>query len=253
MGMSNDELTVERVARLAGVTVRTLHHYDAIGLLKPSERTDANYRIYSRADLERLQQIRAHRALGLELEAIRRILDDPEFDRLEALRETRDRLAERIAVDSALLATLDRTLASIDTGDDMPAQDLFDGFDPEEHEAEVSERWGDTRAYAQSKRRTSTYGEAEWTAIRDEATQISADLATLLAQGAPAEGAQAMDVAERHRQHISRWFYPCDKAMHAQLAQLYTDDPRFEATYEKVATGLAAYVRAAVEANAGRD
>ena len=250
--MSKTDWTVGEVARVAGVTVRTLHHYDAIGLLRPSGRTEAGYRLYSATDLERLQQIRLHRALGLRLDAIAQILDDPAFDRAQALRDQRDFLAERIATDSVLLTTLDRALAALETGDVMPANDLFDGFDPEEHEAEAEERWGDSRAYKQSKRRTSTYGQREWTAIRTETAQINTDLAALMNAGTPADSDAAMDLAEQHRLHINTWFYTCEKRMHVQLAQMYTDDPRFEATYEKVAAGYAAYFRAAIEANAAR-
>ena len=127
---------------------------------------------------------------------------------------------------------------------------MFEGFDPAEYEDEARERWGHTDAYRESTRRAAGYGEAEWRTIREESEAIVRDFAALAAAGEPADGARARAVAERHRQHISRWFYECPPAMHRGLGQMYVTDERFARNYEKVADGLAAYVRDAMAANA---
>ena len=142
---------VKEVAAIAGITVRTLHHYDAIGLLVPSARSGKGYRLYSDEDLLRLQQIMIGRTLGMPLEAIRRLLDDPGFDRKAALLEQREQLADRVEQAEAMLRAVDEALAAMESKEnDMDRKKLFDGFDPAAYEAEAKQRWGDTAAYAES-------------------------------------------------------------------------------------------------------
>lgn len=133
-------------------------------------------------------------------------------------------------------------------------EEMFEVFgrDPKAHEPEVQERWGQTEAYKESARRTAKYSKAQWQAIKEEAEQINLDLAAVLDRGLPAASAEAMAIAERHRQHIERWFYPCAPAMHASISDMYVDDPRFQATYEAIRPGLATYAREAWRANAAR-
>lgn len=125
-------------------------------------------------------------------------------------------------------------------------------FDAEALEAEARERWGDTPAFRESERRTRTYGPAQWAEIRAEADAIMADLAQLMHAGRSGDDADAMAAAERHRRHIDRWFYPCSHRMHAGLAELYVTDDRFGAYFEERGAGLAAFVAAAIRANAAR-
>ena len=128
----------------------------------------------------------------------------------------------------------------------MDANDLFGGFDPSAYEDEARERWGHTDAYRESARRTAGYGEAEWREIRAEAEAIEAAFAELLTEGTPADAEGPRAVAERHREHLSRWFYEVSPEMHRQLAELYVADPRFAAQYETRASGLAGYVHDAI-------
>jgi hypothetical protein len=132
----------------------------------------------------------------------------------------------------------------------MKEAEMFEGFDPAEYEEEARERWGHAEAYRESTRRAARYGEPEWAEIRAEAEGIVRDFAAALDAGQPADAEQARTVAERHRGHITRWFYPVSTSMHRNLAELYVADPRFAASYERVAEGLAAYVHDAVVANA---
>jgi MerR family transcriptional regulator, thiopeptide resistance regulator len=242
--------TVGEVAELAGVTVRTLHHYDEIGLLVPGARSDAGYRLYGYEDLARLQEILGWRALGFSLEDIRAMLDDPSYDRERALvrqRQLVERDLERLA---ALRAALDDALVAHRNGIRLKESTMFDGFDPTEYEDEARERWGHTDAYRESARRTASYGDAEWAEIRREFEEIVGEFAALKREGEPADGERARAIAERHRQHLSRWFYDCPPAMHRRLGEMYVADERFAANYERVEPGLAEFVRDASCANA---
>ncbi|GAA2775986.1 MerR family transcriptional regulator [Nonomuraea dietziae] len=215
-------MTVGRVARLAGVTVRTLHHYDEIGLLSPSERTQAGYRRYTDADLERLQQVLFYRELGFGLEEITAILDDPGSDEMTHLRRQRellmaraDRLRDMVAaVEVAMEArTMNITLTPEERFE------VFGGFRPERYEAEAQRRWGGTREYAESRRRVASYTKDDWLRLRDEAALITEELVAAMKAGLPAGGEAVMELAERHREHISRWFYECTPAIHRCLGE----------------------------------
>jgi DNA-binding transcriptional MerR regulator len=242
--------TVGEVSALTGVTVRALHHYDELGLLPPSERSESGYRLYSYEDLARLQEIVGWRALGFSLEEIKTMLDDPSYDRAGALERQRDLVERDIQRLGAMRAALDEALAAQRSGTRLKETQMFDGFDPARYEEEARERWGDTDAYKESARRAASYGEAEWAQIRSESEEIVTDFTRLLGSGEPAGGERARAVAERHRQHISRWFYACPPEMHRRLGEMYVADQRFARTYERAAPGLAAYVRDAYAANA---
>ena len=130
--------------------------------------------------------------------------------------------------------------------------ELFGEGYSEDYEREAEERWGDTDAWSQSQRRTSAYTKDDWIRIKEEADAVERRFAEALRSGVPADSEQAMDVAEEHRQSISRNFYDCSPEMHAGLGRMYVEDERFTAHYEKRATGLAQYVSTAVQANAAR-
>ncbi|WP_163999799.1 MerR family transcriptional regulator [Pyxidicoccus caerfyrddinensis] len=248
-------LTVSQVARLAKVSVRALHHYDEIGLLSPSERSEAGYRLYTQVDLQRLQQVLFFRELGFPLEEIRRILGDPSFDLRSALLMQRQLLSERSARLDALLGAVDSALDALEKGKTMDQEKMFEAFgdfDPTKYEAEVKERWGDTEAYKESARRTARYTKQDWQDMKAEQDRIGKAMAELLGAGrAPTEPA-AMDLAEEARQHISKWFYPCSYAMHRALGEMYVSDPRFTENIDRARPGLAKFTRDAILANAER-
>ncbi|HEY3729605.1 MAG TPA: MerR family transcriptional regulator [Solirubrobacteraceae bacterium] len=242
--------TVGEVSRLTGVTVRTLHHYDQIGLLSPSGRSDAGYRLYGYEDLTRLQEILVWRQLGFSLEEIQQLLDDPGHDRIQALRRQRQLVeleAERLA---ATARAIDAALSAHQTGVQIKESEMFKDFDPSQYEEEARERCGHTEAYRESARRTARYGDREWAEIRAEADQVVGDFAALMAAGEPAGDEPARAVAERHRAHLTRWFFPVSPQMHRNLAELFIGDPRFAANYDRVAAGLSGYVHDAIVANA---
>lgn len=242
--------TVGEVAELAGVTVRTLHHYDELGLLSPSERSEAGYRLYAYADLARLQEILIWRQLRFGLSEIQSLLDDPHYDRISALARQRELVDHELERLRALAGAIDAALAAESKATRMKEATMFDGFDPGRYEDEARERWGDTEAYRESALHTRAYGDAEWAAIRSESEAIVGELASVMQAGEPADGPRARGLAERHREHISRWFYPCAPQMHRGLGEMYVADERFARNYESVTPGLAAYFRDAIAANA---
>ena len=246
---------VGQVAALARVTVRTLHHYDRIGLLSPSGRSDGGYRLYDYGDLERLRQIRLLRELQFSLEAIGEMLDAPAYDRRSALVAQRELLQERRERTDRIIRGVDRALTAMDEETQMDRTEMFDGLeelDHEQFEGEVERRWGDGDACKASLQRTRRYGKADWARIKEEGEGVLARLASLMGDGAQAAGDAAMDLAEEHRGHIDRWFYPCSQGMHRDLAEMYTTDPRFEEYFEQRAKGLAVFVRDAIRANEAR-
>lgn len=243
--------TVGELSRLTGVTVRALHHYDEIGLVRPSQRSAAGYRLYDDTDVLRLQQVLVLRELGVPLDQIAAAIDDA-ADRAALLRTHRAALAEKRVRLDALLAAVDTALEVLERGKQMTPEDfktMFDGFDPAVHEDEVQERWGKTDAYRESARRTRQYGKAEWQAIRDESTEIYARLAALWKGGAAASDPAVQAAVEDHRRHIERWFYPCSAQMHRGLGEMYVADPRFTATFDRQAgAGFAGFFRDAIAA-----
>ena len=247
-------MNVGEVASLAGVTVRTLHHYDRIGLLSPSGRTAAGYRRYSAGDLDRLRQVLLYRELGFSLEDVAALLDD-DADPAAHLHRQHALLRDRLERTRQMIAAVEKEMEARAMGVPLTPEEKFEVFgdvDPDQHEAEVQERWGETAAYRESKRRTSSYRKEDWLRIEAEGEDVEARFAAALAAGVPADSERAMDVAEEHRKQIGRNFYDCPPEMHAGLGRMYVEDERFTAHYERRAAGLAQYVSDAVQANAAR-
>jgi DNA-binding transcriptional MerR regulator len=248
--MNERTYTVGELARLSGVTVRTLHHYDRIGLLPPSTRSDAGYRLYTAPDLERLQLILLYRELGSSLEEVAGALASGR-DRLDLLEVQRVRLVTEQRRVADLVAAVEFAIEAERTGVRMNEKDMFEvfgDFDPTEHADEARERWPDT--YAESQTRTSRYSKEQWQEAIAEMDSLSRRFAALLDGGASATSAEAKDVAEEHRQHIDRWYYSCSHETHTGLADMYVADQRFTDYWESYAAGLAGYVHDAIWANA---
>jgi hypothetical protein len=130
--------------------------------------------------------------------------------------------------------------------------EVFGDFDPDQYAEDVRERWGETDAYRESERRVASYTKADWARQKAEHSAVLERMAAAMKSGLPAEGTEAMDAAEAHREQIARWFYPCSPAMHVGLAEMYLADPRFTRTFEKIAPGLAQYLHDAILANNAR-
>lgn len=249
-------LTVGQVAELFGVTVRTLHHYDAIGLLRPSARSHGGYRLYTEEDVTRLQHVVVYRRLDFSLEEIAQLLDDGTGPaRLEHLRRQRSAVMSRLDELAELVTAIDRALEREMTGVNLTKEEqreLFgDGFS-DEYANEAQERWGDTEAWRQSQERTTRYTKADWQEIKTESEEINAAFVAALEAGEPPTSEAAMDAAEQARLHIHERFYSLTADFHRHLGDMYVSDPRFTKTYEDIRPGLAQYVRDAIHANADR-
>src|SRR5665811_997408 len=218
--------TVGEVATLAGITKRTLHHYDEIGLLHPNGRSRAGYRLYEKADLCRLQEVLYFRELGFALDEIRSAITDPSYDRGRALQRQRTLLTRQLEHIETLVESLDEAIEAHEKGTEMSNEDMlevFGDFDPKQYEAEVEERWSGP-ALDESRHRTSRYTKEQWTEQRIESDEIAERFAALQRSGADPKAKDAIAVAESHHLHIDRWFYPCSHEMHAALGEMYVLD-----------------------------
>jgi DNA-binding transcriptional MerR regulator len=238
--------TVRQVARLAGVTVRTLHHYDHIGLLTPSDRTAAGYRLYTGEDLLRLQQILFFRELDFPLEQVGEILADPAFDPVRALRSHRLMLQERIARLERLLTTVDGTIARL-TEDTMGLTDeeLYAGFSKEQAERyrrEAREQYG-AAVVEESERRARSMSKEQWQALGVEGDAVTRGLADLMERAPGDPDVQAL--IARHYAWVAHFWTP-NAESYAGLGQLYVEHPEFRAHYEKYRAGLADFMQAAM-------
>jgi DNA-binding transcriptional MerR regulator len=247
--------SVSQIAGLAGVSVRTLHHYDQIGLLSPAGRSSAGYRRYDDEDLRILQQILFYRELGFALSDISGLVSDPGAQPAEHLRRQHSLLVSRLERTRLLVEAVELAMEAEKMGISLTPEERLEVFgrdDPEQYADEAAGSWGQTDAYRESRQRTTAYTKQDWLTIRTEAAQLTGAFATAHGAGEGPGAIQAMDIAEQHRQHIRRWFYDCSPAAHRGLGELYTADERFAAHYESIAPGLAAYVRDAIAANASR-
>lgn len=239
--------TVKQLSDMAKVSIRTLHHYDKIGLLKPCTRTGAGYRLYGEKELLRLQQILFFRELDLALEDIQRILDDPEFDVLEALQGHRRqlvRMPERLDV---LLRTIDRTIVQLKTDNAMiTPEELYKGFSREEAEAinkEVDEKYPG-EVVEESRERMSKMTRREWEHRQQEGEEIEKELASLMDRE-PSDP-QVQSAVGRHYGWINK-FYACTKEIYQGLGKLYVSDERFRKHYDKHRPGMADFLNAAMQ------
>ena len=247
------QYSIGEVARFTGVSQRMLRHYDEVGLLVPSDRTVAGYRQYDDRDLLRLQRILSLRATGMGLDDIARALDAAPADALEQLRAQEQTLRTAITRMEGQLAMVEKTRRAREAGINLSPAEMFEVFgehDPTEHADEARERWGDTDAYRESHRRTSSYTKEQWLEAGAEAEAAVQAFIAAKAAGLPPESDEAKRAAELHRLQIDRWFYPCSHEMQAGLAAMYIADPRFTAHYDDRVPGLAQYVHDAIVANA---
>ncbi|MFI1938163.1 MerR family transcriptional regulator [Streptomyces purpureus] len=248
--------SVGQVSQFAGVTVRTLHHYDEIGLLSPSGRSHAGHRRYDDADLDRLQQILFYRELGFALDEVAALLDDPEADPQEHLRRQHQLLTARIAELQKMAEAVEHAMEAKKMGINLTPEEKFEVFgdkDPDQYAQETEERWGTTDAYAESQRRAASYTKEDWLRMKQEQEDWGRRLSAVMDSGAPADGEAAMDLAEEARQQICRFYYECSHEFHTCLAEMYVADERFRQYYEEIKPGMAQYLHDAIFANGVRN
>lgn len=246
--------TVHQLAELSGATVRALHHYDETGLVR-AQRAANGYRLYGPAEVDRLQQVLLYREADMSLGDIKRLLDDPAFDAREALAGHLRELRSRRARIDGLIASVQRTLASLEGQETMKDKDKFEAFKKglvEENEkkygAEVRERWGDEAADA-SNAKLMGMSEERYLAVQELEAQIKDSLLAGMAAGDPA-GEDAQRAADLHRQWLCAFWKDgtYSKQAHACLAEGYVADECFEAYYEAWAPGATVFLRDAIKA-----
>lgn len=245
-------LTVGQVSSRLGVTVRALHHWDEIGLARPSLRTAAGYRLYTAADLERLHRVVVYREIGLGLDRIRAVLDDSTTDVPGALRAQRAQVAERIDRLRQLGAGLDRMIDAHERGllltVEQQAEVFGPGWDPD-WAAGARERYGDTEQWLRYAERSAARGPEEWRAVADAVAGFDRALGDAMEAGVTPGDPEANRLVERHREVFASYF-PLSREMQVCLGRKYEAEPAFAAHYDSVRPGLAAWFRRIIDASA---
>lgn len=245
------EYTIKKLSDLAGVSTRTLRYYDEIGLLSPSRINSSGYRIYGSVEVDRLQQIMFYREMGMELEGIKLILDDPDFDSVGALKEHRSRLVEKKERLLMLIRNVDQTLEDKGGGDTMSDREKFEGFkkklvdaNEKKYGEEIREKYGDEAIDASNQQLLSMDKETyEETKHMEE--EMIAMLKIAHEKGDPT-GKEAQEAAQLHKEWITCQWGHYNKKAHEGLIQMYVDDERFRSYYDKHQNGMAEFLRNAV-------
>lgn len=243
---------IKEVADMAGVSVRTLHYYDQIGLLKPGFVTTKGYRFYTDKDLGRLQQILFFKELAFNLQEIKDILDNPGFDKRQALKTHRELLLEKKKRLEKIIKLVGRTIESIEGEIEMNKNEMFDGFDiteierhKEKYAEETKQKYRNTDAYKESEKKTSKYTKDDWARIVAKGDEIYKKLATLMAK-APSDP-KVQELVKEKRQYITDNFYNCTPEIFRGLGELYVYDERFTANIDKYKSGLAKFLSEAIQ------
>ena len=238
-------MRISEVAKLTGITVRTLHYYEEIGLLKPSEITEAGYRLYSREDLEILQQILFFRELDFPLSQIKEIMNNPNYDKEEALKKQKELLIQQRQRIEGLIKLIEKRIE----GDNNMSFKEFDMNEIEENKKkyakEVKERWGTSKAYEESEKKTSSYNKEKWGDINQETSEIFKGFAELRNSDPGSEEVQ--ELVRRWQKYITDNFYTCTNEILSGLGLMYVEDERFKENLDKNGEGTAKLMAEAIK------
>lgn len=251
------EYTVQKLAALAGVSARTLRYYDEIGILKPARINSSGYRIYGQTEVDRLQQILFYRELEVSLEDIGEILSTPDFKRTDALKEHRMKLTAKRKQIDLLLANIDKTLAAAEGRRNMTDKEKFEGFkqkligdNEKKFGKEIREKYGD-KAVNDSNNRLMGLSEEQYARFEKLSQEVNDTLKAAMETNDPA-GELGQKAADLHRQWLSYSWGSYSKEAHAGVAQMYVDDERFKAYYDKIQTGAAEFLRDSIMVYTGK-
>lgn len=245
------EYTVQKLAKLAGVSTRTLRYYDEIGILKPARINSSGYRIYGQKEVDRLQQIMFYREMDMSLDNIKIILSSPAFNEAAALRDHRERLLEKRQQIDNLIETVEKTIAHLEGRIIMSDKEKFEGFkkkmiedNEKKYGKEAREKYGN-EAVDESNKKLMNMTQEDY----DKAVKLEKEFKDTLAEafkiGDPA-GELAQRAAELHKQWLTMYWHQYSKEAHAGLAQMYVDDERFRAYYDDKQPGTAEFLRDAI-------
>lgn len=242
---------VKQVSKIVGVSVRTLHHYDEIGLLTPEYVTDAGYRMYSDEDLERLQQILFFKELDFNLKEIINILDTPGFDKMNALKTQKRLLLDKKKRIEMLILSVEKTLVSMEKGTEISKKDMFAGFDiqeiekhKEKYSEETKKRYGSGAAYKESVKKTSKYLKEDWFRINTHQKKINQKIIDHMYKGI--EDPIVQEGVAELRQHITDSYYNCTVEIFRGLGSLYVQDEGFAKNLDKNKQGYAEFLSRAI-------
>ena len=250
------EYTVQKLGKLAGISTRTLRYYDEIGILKPARINSSGYRIYGQTEVDRLQQILFYRELGVSLDSIKDIVTAPTFDGALALKDHRDKLLEKRMQLDKLIANVDKTIALSEGRIVMSDQEKFEGFkqkmideNEKKYGKEIREKYGNDQV-EKSNAKVKNMTQQQHEEITKLAEALAVTLASAFKTGDPA-GELAQKAADLHKQWLTFYWSEYSKEAHAGLAQMYVDDARFTAYYDKEQPGTAEFLRDAVHIYTG--
>ncbi|MEI4771324.1 MerR family transcriptional regulator [Psychrobacillus sp. FJAT-51614] len=245
------EYTIQKLGQLAGISTRTLRYYDEIGLLKPARINSSGYRIYGSAEIDKLQQILFYRELGVNLDHIKEIMTSKSFDRSIALKEHREKLLEKRAQLDLLIANVDKSIQQTERGIIMSDKEKFEGFkqklvedNEKQYGKEIREKYGE-EAINKSNAKVKGMTQAQYEEVTNLTEEIAVNLKAAIATGDPSSEL-AQKTADLHRQWLSFYWNEYTKEAHAGVAQMYVDDERFTAYYDKIQPGAAEFLRDAV-------
>lgn len=238
--------TVDQLARLAGTSVRTLHYYDEIGLLRPSFVGRNGYRYYEEKELVRLQQVLFFRELEFPLEDIKKMLERPDLDIIALLRDQKRLMQLKQKRINGLIKAIERTIMNMTNDTHMKDEEMYDAFkddDVKQYQEEVKQRWGNTEAYRQSMAKVGKMTKKEMEKLKEEGRAFTQKLADGMDKGFSHPDVQAL-IAEHHKG--INFFYECGLDTYRGLGQMYVDDARFTAYYDGFRPGLAVFMRDAI-------
>ncbi len=245
-------MTVGEVSTLLGVSVRALHHWDASGLVHPSRRSDAGYRLYCEADLMRIQQVLVYRQTGMSLTDIKGVLDDPDTDAVAHLRRQREMLQGQISHLQRMLRSIDTVMEIQLLGARISVAEMVKiwgtDWDPVYIE-EAHARWGDTEEWAESARRKARMSRADWRRAHEETVALETALVEAMRSGVEPGSPEANALAQWHRRELNRWF-EVSVSKQVLIARSYVADERYARYYDKRAPGLAAWLKDVIDAGA---
>lgn len=245
------EYTINKLAKLAGVSTRTLRYYDELGLLSPARISSNGYRIYGQKEIDRLQQILFYRELGVQLEEIRKILASKDFDGFSALQShLTDLLAKQKQLD-LLIANVEKTIKSMKGEIIMSDQEKFEGFlqkmvddNERQYGGEIREKYGE-ESINRSNAKVRNMSREQYVELENLTAELNETLKEAFEQGDPA-GELAQKTCELHKKWLCFYWDKYSKEAHMGVTQMYVDDPRFTAYYDKIVPGCAAFLRDAV-------
>lgn len=252
MDFSETTMTVGEVSTLLGVSVRALHHWDESGLVHPSRRSDAGYRLYCETDIMRIQQVLVYRQTGMSLADIKEVLDEPGADAVTHLRRQRELLQGQVSHLQQMLLSIDTILDMQQLGGRLSLAETVEiwgtDWDPV-YLAEAQAKWGDTEEWAESARRKARMTRADWEQAHSETVALETALAEAMHSGVEPGSPEANALARWHRKDLNRWF-EVSTSKQVVIARSYVADERYARYYDKRAPGLAAWLKDVIDAGA---